>query len=419
MPEGCLSMSAKERERLHVIRRTVEKSLSQREAAERLGVCVRQLKRLVRAWKQQGDGGLICQRRGRAAPNRLADATRLRIEQLLRETYPDFGATLAAEKLAERDGILVSRETVRRIQTRLKLHRPKKRGEKRVFQVRDRRPRFGELVQIDGSPHDWFEGRAARCTLIVFVDDATSQLLALRFVPAESTKAYLETLRGQVLTHGRPLAFYSDRHGVFRVNAKEAESGDGKTEFGRVVERLSIELINAMTPQAKGRVERANRTLQDRLIKEMRLNRIASIEAAHAFLPGFIRKYNEKFGVPSRDGPSAHRPWTKTDDELDEILARREERVLTKALTFSSGGKKYCVKTAGPGTALRGARVALHHFADGRLRVYYKERPLAFTAYGSYPIPEPAEDEKTLDVRLDAIVAAQCAVAEQAVLKPV
>jgi transposase len=419
MPEGCLSMSAKERERLHVIRRSVERSLSQREAAERLGVCVRQFKRLVRAWKRQGDGGSICQRRGRAAPNRLADATRLRIEQLLRETYPDFGATLAAEKLAERDGILVSRETVRRIQTRLKLHRPKKRGEKRVFQVRDRRPRFGELVQIDGSPHDWFEGRAARCTLIVFVDDATSQLLALRFVPAESTKAYLETLRGQVLTHGRPLAFYSDRHGVFRVNAKEAESGDGKTEFGRVVERLDIGLINATTPQAKGRVERANRTLQDRLIEEMRLNGIDSIEVAHAFLPGFIRKHNEKFGVPSRDGPSAHRPWTKTEDELDEILARREERVLTKALTFSSGGKKYCVKTAGPGTALRGARVALHHFADGRLRVYYKERPLAFTAYGSYPIPEPAEDEKTLDVRLDAIVAAQSAVAEQAVPKSV
>jgi hypothetical protein len=288
-----------------------------------------------------------------------------------------------------------------------------------VFQSRDRRPRFGELVQIDGSPHDWFEGRAARCTLIVFVDDATSQLLALRFVPAESTKAYLETLRGQVLTHGRPLAFYSDRHGVFRVNAKDAESGDGKTEFGRVMERLDIGLINALTPQAKGRVERANQTLQDRLIKEMRLNRIGSIEAAHAFLPGFIRKYNEKFAVPARDGPPAHRPWTKTEDELDETLARREERVLTKALTFSSGGKKYCVKTAGPGTALRGARVALHHFADGRLRVYHKQRLLAFTAYGSYPIPDPAEDEKTLDVRVDAIIAAQRALAEQAVLEPV
>jgi transposase len=414
MPEGYLSMSAEERDRSYLIRRTVEKSLSQREAAERLGISRRQFKRLVRVWKRRGDAGLVSLQRGRAAHNRLAEATRLRIERLLREIYPDFGPTLAAEKLAERDGIVVSRETVRRIQIRLKLHRPKKRREKRVFQLRDRRPRFGELVQIDGSPHDWFEGRGPRCTLIVFVDDATSQLIALHFAPAECTAAYLAALRDHVLTHGRPLAFYSDRHGVFRVNAKDAQSGDGKTEFGRVVERLDIGLINALTPQAKGRVERANQTLQDRLIKEMRLCNINSIEAARAFLPGFILQYNEKFGVPPRDTTQAHRPWTRTEDELDETLARREERVLTKALTFSSGGKKYCVKTAGPGTAMRGARVTLHHFADGRLRVYYKERALAFTAYGTYPVPDPAEDEKTLDLRVDAIVTAHRARAEAA-----
>jgi transposase len=413
MAEGCLLMSASERERSHLIRRTIEKTLSQWEAAERLGVGVRQFKRLVCAWKRAGDAGLLNRQRGRAAPNSLSDATRLRIERLLRETYPDFGPTLAAEKLAERDGIVVSRETVRRIQTRLKLHRPKKRGEKRVFQLRERRPRFGELVQIDGSPHDWFEGRGPRCTLIVFIDDATSRLLALRFAPVESARAYLDTLREQVLTHGRPLAFYSDRHGIFRVNAKDAKSGDGKTEFGRVVERLDIGLINALTPQAKGRVERANQTLQDRLIKEMRLHGIGSIDAAHAFLPGFILQYNEKFGVPPSDKTPAHRPWTQTVDELDEALARREERVLSKALTFRTGGRKYCVKTSGPGTALRGAKVTLHHFVDGRVRAYYKERPLAFTAYGTYPIPDPAEDEKTLDVRVEAIIAKQQALVQQ------
>ena len=141
----------------------------------------------MRAWKRQGDPGLVSRQRGRAAHNRLWEATRLRIEQLLRATYPDFGATLASEQLVERDGIVVSRETVRRIQTRLKLDRPKKRGEKRVFQIRERRARFGELIQIDGSPHDWFEGRGPRCTLIVFIDDATSRLIALRFAPAECT----------------------------------------------------------------------------------------------------------------------------------------------------------------------------------------------------------------------------------------
>jgi hypothetical protein len=222
------------------------------------------------------------------------------------------------------------------------------------------------------------------------------RLLALHFAPAECAAAYLAALRDHVLTHGRPLAFYSDRHGIFGVNAKDAQIGDGKTEFGRVVERLDIGLINALTPQAKGRVERANQTLQDRLIKEMRLCNINSIEATRGFLPGFICQYNEKFGVPPRDEAPAHRPWTQTQDALDETLARREERVLTKALTFSSGGKKYCVKTDGPGTALRGAKVTLHHFASGRLRVYYKQRPLAFTAYGTYPVPDPAEDDVAL-----------------------
>jgi hypothetical protein len=277
-----------------------------------------------------------------------------------------------------------------------------------VFQLRERRPRFGELVQIDGSPHDWFEGRGPRCTLIVFIDDATSRLTALHFAPVESGKAYLAALREQVLAHGRPLAFYSDRHGIFRVNAKDAQSGDGKTEFGRVVDRLGISLINALTPQAKGRVERANQTLQDRLVKEMRLSNINSIAEAQVFLPGFMTRYNEKFAIPPADTTPAHRPWTKAADDLDLALASPEERVLSKSLTFSYGGTKYCVKTQGPGTSMRGGKVVVHQFADGRLRFSYKERVLTCTAYGTYAMPDPAEDEKTLDVRVEAIIAAQC-----------
>lgn len=407
-------MSADERERSHLIRATVEKRLGQREAAERAGVSPRHFKRLVRSWKQDGDAGLVSRQRGQRSNHRLAEPMVQQIEHHLRETYPDFGPTLAAEKLAERDGIAVSRETVRHIQVRLGLHKPKRRRQKRVFQSRTRRARFGELVQIDGSPHDWFEGRGPRCTLLVFIDDATSRLLGLRFVPAECAAGYIETLRTCVLTHGRPLAFYSDRHGIFRVNAKDAESGDGKTEFGRVAERLGIELINANTPQAKGRVERSNQTLQDRLIKEMRLADICSIEEANAFLPSYIDIWNEKFAVPPREATSACRPWTKTAGALDDALARREERTLTKALTFSTGGTKFCVKTSGPGTALRGAKVTLYHYADGRMDVHYKDRILAWTAYDTYAVPSPTEDEKTLDLRIDAIVAAQQAVAQAA-----
>jgi hypothetical protein len=292
-----------------------------------------------------------------------------------------------AETLLEREGVGVSAEAIRQMRIGLCLWRPKARRAKRVFQIRERRPRFGELIQIDGSPHDWFEGRGPRCTLIVFIDDATNRLTASRFAPSETTRAYLETARAHVLAHGVPLAIYSDRHGIFRVNAKDAQSGDGKTEFGRVAERLGIEPIHARTPQAKGRVEGANQTLQDRLVKEMRLQNVSSIEEANAYLPVFIAGWNKRFGVKPRNEASAHRPWAKTPEALDDALARREERVLSKALTFSSAGTKYCVKTGGPGTALRGAKVTLHHFADGAMTVHYKDRVLQVTAYGHYPVP--------------------------------
>jgi transposase len=407
MSGGILTMSIKERERACLVRQAVQGELSQRECAERLGIGVRQFKRLVGAWRNEGDRGLVSRQRGRASHRRLSEAARGRIEGLLREKYADFGATLAAEKLLELDGIKVSIEMVRRLQIGLGLWRPKTRRARRVFQLRQRRARFGELIQIDGSAHDWFEGRAPRCTLIVFIDDATGRLTALRFAPVESGAAYLAALREHVLTHGRPLAFYSDRHGIFRVNAKDAASGDGKTEFGRVVERLEIGLINALTPQAKGRVERANQTLQDRLIKEMRLRNISSMQAAQAFLPSFMVTWNARFAVPPRDPVPAHRPWTQTKDALDLLLARRKERVLSKALTFSYGGTKYCVNTSGPGTALRGAKVMVHHLADDRLRVLYKDRVLVLTAYGTYPVPGAATDEKTLDACVNALVMAR------------
>ncbi len=302
----------------------------------------------------------------------------------------------------------VSAETIRQdAEIGLGLWRPKARRAKRVFQIRERRPRFGELIQIDGSPHDWFEGRGPRCTLIVFIDDATNRLTASRFAPSETTRAYLETARAHVLAHGVPLAIYSDRHGIFRVNAKDAQSGDGKTEFGRVAERLGIEPIHARTPQAKGRVEGANQTLQDRLVKEMRLQNVSSIEEANAYLPVFIAGWNKRFGVKPRNEASAHRPWAKTPEALDDALARREERVLSKALTFSSAGTKYCVKTGGPGTALRGAKVTLHHFADGAMTVHYKRPCASGDRVWSLSGSDPAEDEKTIDARPDAVIAAR------------
>ena len=173
-----------------------------------------------------------------------------------------------------------------------------------------------------------------------------------------------------------------------------------------MAERLRIDLIHALTPQAKGRVERANQTLQDRLVKEMRLRGISSIEEAQAFAPIFIATWNAKFAAPPRESEDAHRPWTDGPEALKEALARREERTLSKALTFSAGGAVHCVRTSGPGIALRGARVTLLHFLNGAMRVRYKNRTLDITRVKSLPTPSPAEDEKTINVRLDAIVLA-------------
>ena len=196
-------------------------------------------------------------------------------------------------------------------------------------QPRRRRDCLGELVQIDGSEHAWFEDRGETCTLLAFVDDATSRLMQLRFVASESAFDYFRATRAYLETHGKPVAFYSDKHGIFRVNAKDAVGGDGITQFGRALTELNIDIICANSPQAKGRVERAFGTLQDRLVKELRLAGISTIAAANAWLPGFIADYNKRFGRAPANAKDLHRPLTEADN-LDEILAWREERTVTQ-----------------------------------------------------------------------------------------
>ena len=398
-------MSGKERDRLAVIRQVAERRLRQGHAAEQLDLTVRQVKRLVAAYRQRGDRGLVSGRRGKPSNNRLEPDVVERIETALGERYADFGATFAAEKLAQHEGLDVSVETVRQIQIRLGLWQAKRRRAKRVFQVRERRARFGELIQIDGSVHDWLEGRGPRMTLIVFIDDATGRLTSLRFAPAETTRAYVEALRDHVMAHGVPLAFYSDRHGIFRVNAKDAASGDGLTAFNRVTERLKIEQICATTPQAKGRVERANQTLQDRLVREMRLADICDMAAAQAFLAGYMADHNARFAVVPRNPEDAHKAWPKGAGELDAVLATHEPRTLSKALTLSAGGALHCIKTPGPGIALRGAKVTVRHYLDGRMDVLYKDRVLPYTTVRRLPRVAAIEDDKTIDARVDALIA--------------
>ena len=261
---------------------------------------------MLSKYRDGGASSIANQRRGCPSNNRLSDAVRDHAIDLVRDVYPDFGPTLASEKLAERHDLKISRETLRTWMRQAGIWVAWA-ERKRIQQPRYRREHVGELIQIDGSEHRWFEDRAAPCTLLVFVDDATSRLMELRFVASESTFSYFEALKTYLGRHGKSVAFYSDKHSIFRVSNENAVSGNGMTQFGRALSELNIDILCAITSQAKGRVERAHHTLQDRLVKELRLAGISTIEAANAFLPGFIAHYNDRFAKPPAREQDFHR----------------------------------------------------------------------------------------------------------------
>jgi len=249
--DELLTMSSKEISKLEVMQRLKEKSLSQRAAAEMLNVSVRQVKRMFKSYREKGAAGLVSQRRGRVSNHRLGEETLERALDLLGSKYRGFGPTLACEKLVEVEGIKISKESVRKMMMVAGLWKARRARKIVTHQMRARRPCFGELVQIDGSPHDWFEGRAAGCVLLVFIDDATGKLLQLLFVESESFFSYCAAAQAYFECYGKPVAFYSDKHGIFRVNMPNSLTGDNLTQFGRAMQELDIQIICANTPQAK------------------------------------------------------------------------------------------------------------------------------------------------------------------------
>jgi len=287
--------------------------------------------------------------RGKVSHRKISDDVKSQAMDLVRQSYADFDPTFAAEKLNEQHGVKVSSETLRQWMIKEGLWSAKCKKHKPNHPMRERRPRIGELVQIDGSPHDWFEGRAAKCTLIVFIDDATSQLLDLQFHPSETIQSYMEGLRRYIKHFGRPVALYSDRHSIFTVNHKDAESGEQITQFGRALKTLDIEGITANSPQAKGRVERANQTLQDRLVKEMRLAGISSMEQGNQFLQKYMEKHNEKFSVQPASEDDAHRPVLHDENELDLTFSTHHKRKLTKDLAIQYNNTTFQLKVKGIG----------------------------------------------------------------------
>lgn len=395
-----IEMSGKELTRLEVMQRLKGKRMTQAEAGRVLGISVRQVKRLYRAYREQGAKGLVSRKRGKASNHQLKAEVVEQARDLLHALYSDFGPTLAHEKLEEEHKLRISRERVRQLMIAEGLWKAKRAKRVAVHQMRERRACVGELVQIDGSDHTWFEERGPRCTLLVYIDDASGQLMELWFVDHESFFGYAEATRHYVERHGRPLALYSDKHGIFRVNQGQGlGEGVGITQFGRACQELDIQILCANTPQAKGRVERANQTLQDRLVKELRLAGISDQAAGNAFLEGFRQDFNRRFAVAPRSSHDAHRPLLAGQD-LARILSHQETRTLTKNLTVQYGKSIFQIQTQRPAYALRNAPVTVCETSDGTITILYQNQPLDYTVFQRQPRQAVEVSAKTIDHEL-------------------
>lgn len=397
-----VDMTMVEIERLSVIRSLVRGEITPAIAALRLGVGTRQVKRLLDRFAESGAAGLVSRQRGRPSNRQLAPGLAQTALAVIREQYSDYGPTLATEKLYDRHGIKLAAQTVRRLMIGDGLWKTREQQRARLHQPRTRRNCLGDLVQIDGSLHPWFEERATSCSLLVYVDDASGRLMELYFAPTESAMSYFEATHRYLSKHGKPHAFYSDRAGVFRSLRQGKQQG--QTQFHRALTELDIDLICASSPQAKGRVERMNRTLQDRLVKELRLHGISSIEDANAWTDGFIEDYNRRFEMKPRQSLDLHRAISRSED-ISLILAWHEERKLTTKLTVQNKDWLCVLEDCNDARDLIGHRISIHTFPDGTVQVRGAGRQLAHVLQPIVrKLARPIEvDSKSLQQTLDQI----------------
>ena len=409
MNEEKWTMSHKEIERLSVLEKVLSRRITQSQAAVEMGVCERHLRRLLRGYRQHGARALLSRRRAVSPNNRVPASVRRRALELVREHYPDFGPTFAHEKLRQHHRHEFSRgfssETLRGWMIKDGLWKQRRRRAPRVHPPRPRCRRFGELIQVDGSAHEWFEKRAGACTLIAFIDDATSMITEWRFCQSETTFDYFESLHRHLVRYGRPLCIYSDRHSIFRVNAQEKHRLHEDTQFARAMKQLDIKPMCAHTPQAKGRIERLFKTAQDRLVKELRLQGISTMAQANAFLEGYREVFNEQFVKPPADADDAHRECFQDEREMKLILSKQHQRVLSKNLLCQYQNSQYLVQVQSPSYALRGARVMVCEHRDGEIVLLYKGRELAYKVYRQGEAPAALVDAKRLPSVVDEVVA--------------
>jgi hypothetical protein len=382
--ENRISMSARERDVLKVMGAVLSGERTQVEAARLLSKCVRQVRRIARRLEAEGDRGVIHRLRGRSSNHRSSPQLREQVLSAYRKDYPDFGPTLASEKLSER-GLCVSADTLRRWLLAEGLWE-RKRQRDRHRRRRERRECFGELVQVDTSIHDWLEGRSAEpIVLVAMIDDATSRVLA-RFYEGETVAAYMDLLGRWLTRHGRPVAVYTDHDSVFEAQ-RGGEKVAGTTQYSRALDELGIELILANSPQAKGRVERLFATLQDRWVKELRLAGVKTRDEANALVDSkLVREFSRRFTQKPRSANDAHRPLG-VGKELSAILSLQSQRVVGNDYTVRFRNRVYQLdQPALPG--LRGGRVIVEERLDGTLALRFGKQYLGYSEWGALP-PNP------------------------------
>jgi len=368
-------MSQEELKRSYIIKKVIERSISQIEASELIGLSERQVRRLVRKVRLGGDIGIMHSSRGKPSNRSFPEELRNKIIDLYKNKYSGFGPTLATEKLSEIDKIKLSAETLRKwlIAEQLPYRNRKKRPHR---QWRERKPYFGVMIQVDGSHHFWFEDRGPSCVLMGYIDDATGNIFG-RFYSYEGTIPAMDSFKGYIKKYGLPLSIYVDRHSTYKSTANpsiEDELNNTKplSEFERALKELGVNVIHAHSPQAKGRIERLFNTLQDRLVKEMRLKDINNIEDANKFLEKFLPLYNKKFSIKPKEPQDMHRKISK-DLNLDKVLCIKTKRTLRNDFTVAHNRKLYQVKDS-----IRGKKVIIEERIDGSMFITYKDKNLRY-----------------------------------------
>jgi len=370
------NMTAHELSQIDTFTKLAAGELGRGAAQALLGLSAKQVGRKLERFRAEGPGGLAHAARGKPGNRSLPDKTKTEALGLVREKYPDFGPTFASEKLLELHGIAVNRETLRRLMSDAGLWKPNPKKQGAVHVWRERRARFGELVQLDGSYHDWFEGRAEPCCLLAFIDDAMGRVLWLELCDAESTVSLMRATKAYLEKDGRPVSLYADRGGVYKVNIHN-EDGEKKAQYERALAELGIGFIHARSPQAKGRVERLFGTLQDRLVKELRLEGISTREAANAFLlETYLSAHNAKFAVPAREPADLHRSLDGYDPAL--ALCTKEARTLQADFCLSYRNRFLQLDAKQPAVLSRKERVTVCGLLDGSTRLFVGNKELAF-----------------------------------------